>query len=300
MALNKKKILKWVKMVVGKSEFHVNQKLGKKFNPNKIEGYFNDMTEKVDKWKLFDKDGVPMCEDEKGEKFYFPVAIFQYGLGAYDKYLILKEDKYYEMFKKCVNWTITNQDENGGWNNFYYIFPNNPYSAMAQGEAISLLIRSKINDYKKEECLSSIKKGKFFLLSNNKILNYDSFGNLILYEYSHLPVVLNGWIFAFFGLYDLYLFENSKTNERLVKKSLESIENYIKEFDLGKWSKYNIENKITSKFYHDLQISQLKALYLISKNKNFKEVLERWEKGLNNKMICLKYFLIKAYQKIIE
>ena len=91
MGLSVYNIKKWYKMLTGNSIMHVNQDMGKCFVPGKLEGYFNNMTEKVTKDpETLEKKTIPMTTDEVAGVVYFPVAIFQYGLGAFDLYLMTK------------------------------------------------------------------------------------------------------------------------------------------------------------------------------------------------------------------
>lgn len=130
-------------MLTGKSIMHVNQDLGKYFSPGELKGYFNDLTEKVlrDPETLKAKT-IPMSSDEKAGKVYFPIAIFQYGIGAYDLYIGTREEIYKDQFMRCVDWAIKNQEEIGAWNNFGFVQAEAPYSSMCQGEGCSLLLRA--------------------------------------------------------------------------------------------------------------------------------------------------------------
>jgi hypothetical protein len=73
-------------MMLGRSSYHVNQDEGKLYSKNEIKGYYNNLTEKVTK---YGKPGelVPKTVVDTGEEIYFSIAIFQYGLAAYDLYL---------------------------------------------------------------------------------------------------------------------------------------------------------------------------------------------------------------------
>ena len=70
-------------MLTGKSVWHVNQDMGKCFEKDEILGYYNNMVEKVTKMpELLDSTELPKLNLENGKFTYFPVAIFQYGLGC--------------------------------------------------------------------------------------------------------------------------------------------------------------------------------------------------------------------------
>ena len=74
MAINLYNIKKWLKMLTGKSIYHVNQDLGKQFIPGELRGYFNNMTEKVTKApELLNSETLPTLKIQSGEEVYFPV-----------------------------------------------------------------------------------------------------------------------------------------------------------------------------------------------------------------------------------
>ena len=123
MALTIYNIRKWYKMLTGKSILHVTQDLGKVFTIDKISGYYNNLTQKVLKQpELLGTNELPLIITETGQKIYFPVAIFQYGLGSYDLYLETGNKKYFAKFLQCCNWAIAHQDVSGAWSNFFFIY----------------------------------------------------------------------------------------------------------------------------------------------------------------------------------
>ena len=114
---------------------------------NEVAGYYNDLTEKVTK---DDPDIlVPKYYVDTGEKVYFSIGIFQYGLAAYDLYLKTSEAAYEKKFIACAEWALDNQQKNGSWLAFPFENTEHPYSSMTQGEGISLLIRAHITTGKK-------------------------------------------------------------------------------------------------------------------------------------------------------
>jgi len=79
-------------------------------------------------------------------------------------------------------------------------------------------------------------------------------------EYIEEPVVLNGWIFSIWGLYDYYKATKDIYYKQLLNKAVDSLGKDLAAFDCQYWSKYNMGNKLTSPFYHRLHISQLKIM----------------------------------------
>lgn len=301
MAINLYNIKKWYKMLTGNSLMHVNQSIGENFSKDCIKGYYNNLTEKVTKDKtILYTDVLPLNEIEDGRKVFFPIQIFQYGLGAFDLYIQTNDEFYLNKFKLSVEWTIKNQKNDGSWDNFSFVYPDAPYSAMAQGEGASLLYRAYITFNEKKYYDSAEKAIDFMLKPINeggtaKIESH----NLFLYEYTNQPLVLNGWIFAAFGLFDAYLLNHVKYKETW-KNTIHSLIKYLPKFDNGYWSFYDMDKKLTSPFYHNLHIAQLQALYEITGEIEFKKYALKWTTYSNKKMNSCRAFIKKAIQKIKE
>ena len=127
-------------------------------------------------------------------------------MGAYDLYLQTHDERYVRKFMQCVDWAIEHEDEKGRWNNFSHYCPENPYSAMAQGEGVSLLIRA----YKytgKTDYLNAAKNALAFMLlplTDGGTSKYES-DDIYLMEYTFKGMVMNGSIFSWWGLYDYVL-----------------------------------------------------------------------------------------------
>lgn len=109
-------------MLSNRSIMHVNQDLGKVIsnNPKKVMGYYNNLTDKVIlQPNLLHTDTLPVYKTRQGEHVVFPVDVFQYGLGAYDLFLMTSKNLYKKKFLQCVEWAYMNQEESGGWNTFF-------------------------------------------------------------------------------------------------------------------------------------------------------------------------------------
>ena len=289
-------------MLFGKSTLHVNQNLGKHFSPGLLEGYFNNLIEKVTKEpKWLESDLVPTIKSEKGDEILFPVAVFQYGLGCYDLYLEHKDIKFLNKFLFLAEWALSSQSDDGSWKNFEYFFPSTPFSAMCQGEGTSLLLRAYFES-KKDIYLEASKKAIDFMLRSiddggtTKYIGEDIF----FYEYTHRPLVLNGWIFAFFGLYDYVLVTNDCHYREVLDRAIATLAKRIRSFDIGYWTKYNDQKLIASPFYHNLHIYQTYALYLVTGESVFRDCYIKWKKYKRNWLCYMRAFFKKAFQKTIE
>ena len=295
-------IKRWYLMLTGKSIWHVNQDIGKCFSVDSIKGYYNNMTEKVTKMpELLDNDGLPLLNTGNGE-VEMPVAIFQYGLGAYDLYLQTGEEKYLKKFNQTVEWTVAHQDEKGRWSTFFYVYPDHPYGAMAQGEGTSLLLRAYTHSGNRDYLEAAQKAIDFMLLPLDKggTTLYDK-DDVVFAEYTHLPVVMNGWIFAWWGLYDYVLVTHDKgAYKDKMDKSVSTLLSYLPRFKSFYWSKYDASGMMASPFYHNLHIAQMQAMFALTGEEIFGQYAKHWAKQQKNPFCKSLAFLKKAIQKLAE
>jgi len=293
------KIKKWYKMMTGQSISHVNQGVGTCYSKTEVRGYYNDLTEKVT------KDApeilVPKYHVDTGEEIYFSIGIFQYGLAAYDLFLKTKNESYKAKLLACADWAVDNQQEDGSWVTFAYENPEHPYSSMAQGEGIFMLIRAYI-ETNQEKYLGAIKKAKVFMLkpiNEGGATNYSG-EDVYLYECTHDPLILNGWIFSLWGLYDYCKYFADAEVQKVLDATLCTLVKKLPEFDIGYWSKYEDGKRICSPFYHKLHIAQLRVMYDLFGDKVYQEYADKWERYQNSFWKPKRAFLKKAFQKVFE
>lgn len=300
MGISLYKIKKWTNMLLGKSVYHVNQGKGTIFSKDGISGYYNDLTEKVTKFGLEDAS-VPQTTVDTGESIYFSIAIFQYGLGAYDLYLKDRNSTYLDKVVSCAEWALQNQQADGSWVTFEYKKNGHPYSSMAQAEGISLLIRAHIAT-NRQEYLDAASRAITFMLKpvseGGTSLYVDD--DVLLLESTADPVILNGWIFSIWGVYDYCKYTNDPSAEEILNKTLASLKNHLPNFDMKYWSKYDAGNRICSPFYHNLHIHQLEAMYDLFGDDEYRFWANKWKTYQQKPYNKARAFCSKALQKIKE
>jgi len=112
--------------------------------------------------------------------------------------------------------------------------------------------------------------------------------------------ILNGWIFALFGLYDSWLVFNDKQTYEVFKQSLDTLLTHLGEYDAGYWSYYDVQKHLASPFYHDLHIHQLKALAMVENSSRLTQILGRWEAYQHSRLNRFRALSVKALQKLRE
>ena len=300
MGISLFRIKKWVNMLRGKSVYHVNQDEGKIYSKKDIRGYYNNLTEKVTRFGL-NGEGVPKTVVEKGGERYFPIEIFQYGLAAYDLFLLNNSEEMLSKAISCADWTVDNQNQDGGWDTFGYLDKTAPFSAMAQGEGVSLLLRVYKQTNKKEYIQAAQNAIRFMItpIEQGGTAKYDK-DNVLFYEYTNKPLVLNGWIFALWGLWDACQVFQEEHLKEVLDKTLHSLEKKLADDDLGYWSKYDEKKKIASPFYHKLHIAQLRVMYDLTDKEVFLAYAEKWDGYQKSFWKRKRAFIKKAFQKIFE
>ena len=231
---------------------------------------------------------------------YFPIAIFQYGLGAYDLYLETGDETYLTKFGNCVMWALDNQFSDGSWDAFGWFNPAGKYSSMAQAEGASLLCRAymKWADFK---YLSAAKNAIDFMLipiEKGGTTDYRQDGIITFEENKTQKTILNGMIFSIWGLFDLTLIINDVIYITRLSESVDSLCIILSEYDRKFWSNYDLDGNIASAFYHDLHIEQLKVLYKLFNKKEFERFINTWTGYARSFTKPKRAFIIKAMQKI--
>ena len=299
MGISLYKIKKWYQILTGKSIHTVNQGLGTCYSKTEVAGYYNDLTEKVTR----DDPGilVPEYFVDTGERIQFSIGIFQYGLGAYDLFLSRQEEEYKDKVLACADWAADNQQEDGGWKTFTYKTPEHPYSSMAQGEGISLLLRAHCIT-KDEKYLEAAHRALAFMLkpiSDGGTTAYCG-EDVYFYEYTHSPLVLNGWFFSLWGVYDYWKYTGDAKAEEILNATLRTLKKKLPAYSLKYWSKYDDGKRIASPFYHKLHIAQLTAMYDLFGDSIYQEYAQMWTSYQNSFWKPKRALITKALQKILE
>ena len=297
--LTRYNVAKWWKMLRGKSLGHVPQGLGACVSVDTIGGYYNDLREKVlrDEQHLDSVEPFPV-KDEWGEHF-FPTAVFQYGLGAFDLYLEEGDPLMREKVLTHASWALDHQEDSGLWNAFGFAYPAAPYGSMAQGEGASLLLRANVLSPSARYIDGARKAIEALLVPESGLARFED-GAPVFLEFQGKPAVWNGWIFTLFGIYDVWLATHDSSYLDLFARSSGLLAKLLPGMDNGYWSMYSEKGAIASPFYHKLHIALLEAMFLLTENSLFKDMADRFAayqgKGRNKG----RAFLKKAWQKIWE
>jgi heparosan-N-sulfate-glucuronate 5-epimerase len=222
-----------------------------------------------------------------------PVSIAQLGLGAWQ--LSAAQPQWLEVVRDVVSWIVTEHDDEGRLR-YGFAMPHTYRlaagwtCAMAQGEAASLLVRAAdaLDDPRLLDHARAVARP--LIESDSDLVSLTPDGP-VLQEYPTEPPshVLNGWIFALWGIYDVAhsgarWLEGASAFDSGVAAICARLPLYTTGWE---WSRYDLFphriKHVTSPFYHRLHVEQLRALAeLVGPRQELTETADRWERGLRN------------------
>lgn len=159
------------------------------------------------------------------------------------------------------------------------------WSGLTDGYALLLLSRAYIltgnetykvtADILYESVTSTIQDGGslLYLPDGNKwIIEYvDS-----TIESRYLPRVLNGMIYAMFGV---CAYEKTFPREKVLRFDLmQAIKDHVADYDLGWWTAYDAIGNVSSIKYHRIHIALLEDMYQLTGDTYYKNLQEKWKR----------------------
>ena len=171
-------------------------------------GYYNDLTVEILRYGPSAADGrAALAEMVSDRRLANPIDIAQLGLGALQQ--VDRSREWLSVARAAAEWLAADLDADGRLAFLFampHTFPVSPpwYSAMAQGEAASLLVRAAAEFGEAELARAAVRASRSLLDSGSGLVSQTDAGP-VLQEYpTEVPShVLNGWMFALWGLYDV-------------------------------------------------------------------------------------------------
>jgi heparosan-N-sulfate-glucuronate 5-epimerase len=297
----------WAGMLGGRGYWHVPQGLGSQFARGTLAGYFNDLTGKVHWSGPVDENGLLLNRLPSGELVYFPTAVVQKSLGHWDVWLASGRRSVADRdaFLAGARWCLDRQDEQGGWTAWSQLglHYQSPYSAMTQGEAVSLLVRA-FDTTRDARFVDAARRAIDLMLlptSAGGVARGVPEG-LVLEEAAQQDesTVLNGWIFSLFGLHDFLLVRGDEEVSSALDRTVAALCAWLPRFEGPFWSRYDTRGTIASPFYHHLHIAQLAALEIAfpERSATFAATRRRFELQAGSRVQRFRAVAAKVVQKL--
>jgi hypothetical protein len=223
-----------------------------------------------EKHAKFDSDGVLQSRVRYRSDFvYHATAIASYAITTDDP------DSFFDQ----IIWLEQNMDKDGAiWHNFNivsYINVENPWvGGLAQGLTISALIKAyTLTDNK--SYLTSAKQALNGLIKHT--LYCDDKNNIWICEYPGIHSILNGFIYSLFGVIDINKYSPSNSSKDLIVECISTINNNLKQYDLGNWSRYDLIYRYPCDlFYNNVHALQMKALHSMFNDIMYLDYFYKW------------------------
>ncbi len=235
-------------------------------------------------------------------EYVMPVTVLQLGLGAWQRSIDEQDPDrsgWSRVARLVAEWAAVDMDGHGRFIHHQpmphtYAIPSGWHSAMAQGLGVSLMVRLGLVD-DAARAARSLLEPQYGLISKTE-------HGPVLEEYpaEPRPHVLNGWMWALFGLYDLAHADGDLDEDLRAaatdafEAGIASLAAQLPEYETGRgWSTYDryphpIQN-VASPFYHRLHVEMLRATERLAPYEQlaeeFQATSDRWEQALGAPLV---------------
>jgi hypothetical protein len=297
--------------------WHETPEVNEHLRSDELGEYYMVFGLKADYRGPFDGDGIPLL-DYRGSigRQYNPIAVAQYGLGNYNQFVRTADAERRRKFIAVADWLTANLSQNSAglwvWHHYfdwdYRTTLKAPwYSALAQGQGISMLVRAHRETGRDEYLQAARLAFAPFLetLDQGGVSFIDASGHRWFEEYIVSPPthILNGFVWSLWGVYDYWLATGATDAETLVDQATSTLSENLEHFDAGFWSLYEQSGTrlrmMASPFYHRLHVVQLLIMYRLTGLEIFSHYAERWggfQRSTPKRMAALAY---KALFKLV-
>lgn len=263
-----------------------------------------------------DGQGIPLLNYHGAVGLqYNPIAIAQWGLGNYNLFSRSGNPEAHEKFLKASDWLCERLEQNSHglhvWNHYFdweyrQTLKSPWYSGLAQGQAISLLVRAHADSGERKYLNCAALAFRSFLadIAAGGVRFVDAAKNIWFEEYLVSPPthILNGFMWAAWGVYDYFLATGSREAMGLFAAAVKTLDANLHRYDLGFWSRYELSATmlpmIASRFYHRLHVTQLHVMYRITSEKIFDAYARRWESFAQSRSKRSRAFFYKGAFKL--
>ena len=293
--------------------WHVKEPAGQNFVPGTLRGYYIDMKEKAKNYVGPSKDGYPLRDQNREGLQLLPVTVTQLALGHYEFWLENQQDHHIQRFLQCADWLVENHKPcPGKMEGWLYHFDHGrlgikaPFiSAMGQGQGISVLVRAhQLTQKEKYLDITRQALAPFEIEVRQGGVKAETASGIYFEEYPCYPYshILNGHIFSIWGLYDYAVYQNDSHVMKLYEQGVQTLKTFLPRYDVGYWSRYDLYPhpmpNLASPFYHELHISQLRAMHQLTSNPEFLEFADRWDSQFDRWINFLKASFVKIKFKV--
>jgi len=256
-------------------------------------GYYNDLRGVTDGYgSPREAEGWLTLLARRRERAW-PVSLLQLGIGSW-QHVSDGDDTWRPILEQVVDWAVLDMDGHGRFPHYQampHTFDLSPpwFSAMAQGQGASLLTRAA-ETLGRAELLGEAMRSSACLLDPHSGLVADTPEGAVLQEYPTDPPahVLNGWIWALWGIHDTGVAMGDAKALVAFERGVNTLAARLPLYEVGSdWSRYDLYphpvRNVASPFYHRLHVEQLFALAELTPKPELVATAARWEAALGRR-----------------
>lgn len=252
-----------------------------------------------------DANGVPF--NSRNGAFggvYQPTSIAQYALAQWNTHLIDHDPARRESFLIQARWLMAHEtpmkNGTGMWPIPYpvtrYGASSAWFSALTQGNILSVLARAYKITGETEflECARRCARSFQFDILDGGVAAPSANGGIFFEEVCTYPAarILNGYVLAVYGLYDYLMVDENPQIRRLADWSVETLHEYLPDYDLGYWSGYDLlYQRASPRFYHLLHAALMQGLAYYTGCQHCIAVGDRWFAYERPRMRRVRYYI---------
>jgi len=279
--------------------------------------YYHRFFHKADYDAHRDAAGVPLL-DYRGHvgRRYNPIAIAQWGLGNFNLHRRTGRSEHEERWLLAADWLVANLGPNAKgvpvWrHDFDWEYRDTLkagwYSALAQGQGISLLCRAHRatgRDVYLRAAEAAFRALGLDVASGGVRLADGSDGAWLEETVVDPPThILNGFLWALWGVRDWAVTSGDPDAARLLDACARTLSRNLERFDCGFWSLYEQAGTrlpmLASPFYHGLHVSQLAITARLLDMPELERWASRWRGYARSAPCRQRAFVQKALFKLL-
>jgi len=278
--------------------WHVREPLGRHFVPGSLGGYYIDLSAKARPYEGPMHEGIPMRKHIGTDFEVIPTTVTQLALAHFEVYAQSGEDSALREALRWADWLVEQFQPCEPWRpGWRWNIPHKrlrirpPFiSAMTQGQGISALVRAHQHSGEDRYLETAYAALEAFTepVERGGVAAPLGPNACFFEEYPSLPRshVLNGHIFAIWGLYDLAIARQDNQARALFDQGVAALRAQLGRYDLGFWSRYCLYPQplpnVATPAYHELHTAQLRALHRLTGEPQFLARAQRWERQFGN------------------
>jgi heparosan-N-sulfate-glucuronate 5-epimerase len=251
--------------------------LGSAFERDSVRGYFIDFTAKT------------TSSTAQTPEALNPAGLAQLGLGWWERSLRGESTAEGRFLGVCTVLEGAAVPERGAlwWpsklTDTKYV-PLSVYSALPQAQVVSVFLRAfLLTEDPRWQRLALEALGPL-LPGGDSELVFESDEGPVLEEVASDPPshILNGWIYALWGLWEAKIVLEHDGAEAMLDSSLQCLRSKLQLYDVGWWSRYSLYPHVlpdlAKPFYHALHVDQLDVLHRLFGGADLADTAARWRR----------------------